>query len=259
VRSKRGPGDQRLETALADLVNALNAARVSWMVIGGIAVIARGVRRMTTDIDAAVRGDQSDVGSLLRALAKHQIVARIDDAERFASESLVLLLKHQSTGVEFDVSMAWTDFEQEAIAAASITSFGSVEAPMARPEDLIVFKAIAGRPKDIEDATALFVLYPKLDRNRIRVRPRRSQCRGRHRWRRLTRFGSPHKVTQGAQSSPARRLFVELAKGRTVTTKGTTHSRGACAPAYVATGVTELYREVVLGEEPESDTKRKRR
>jgi hypothetical protein len=27
------------------------------MVIGGIAVIARGVRRLTTDIDAAVRGD----------------------------------------------------------------------------------------------------------------------------------------------------------------------------------------------------------
>lgn len=28
------------------------------MVIGGIAIIARGVRRMTTDIDAVVRGDR---------------------------------------------------------------------------------------------------------------------------------------------------------------------------------------------------------
>jgi hypothetical protein len=40
------------------------------MVIGGIAVIARGVRRMTTDIDAAVRGDRIDVAALVRALAK---------------------------------------------------------------------------------------------------------------------------------------------------------------------------------------------
>lgn len=79
------------------------------MVIGGIAVIARGVRRMTTDIDATVRGDQLDVASLLKALAKKRIAPRIRDAERFASESLVLLLKHQPTDVEIDVSMAWTD------------------------------------------------------------------------------------------------------------------------------------------------------
>jgi hypothetical protein len=46
---------------------------------------------MTTDIDATVRGDQLDIVSLLKALAKKRIVPRIRDAERFASESLVLL------------------------------------------------------------------------------------------------------------------------------------------------------------------------
>jgi hypothetical protein len=109
VRSKRGRGDQRIEEALADLAAALNALAVPWMIIGGIAVIAHGVRRMTTDIDAAARGDRADVGTLLRALRKKRIVPRIDDAETFASVSLVLLLKHAPTGVELDVSMAWTD------------------------------------------------------------------------------------------------------------------------------------------------------
>lgn len=164
--------DRQLEKALADLTAALDATRVPWMVIGGIAVIARGVRRFTTDIDAAIRGDGLAIPPLLRALAKRRIVPRIDDAERFAAENLVLLLKHVPSRVELDVSLAWTAFEHEAIASAEVAPFGAVKAPMARPEDLIVFKAIAGRGKDIEDATALLVLYPKLDLGRIRDRVR---------------------------------------------------------------------------------------
>jgi hypothetical protein len=41
---------------------------------------------------------------------------------------------------------------------------------MAQAEDLVAFKAIAGRPKDIEDATALLVLHPEMDRARLRER-----------------------------------------------------------------------------------------
>ncbi len=41
---------------------------------------------------------------------------------------------------------------------------------MARPEDLIVFKAIAGRGRDMDDLTALLTLYPKVDLVRIRAR-----------------------------------------------------------------------------------------
>lgn len=61
---------------------------------------------------------------------------------------------------------------EQALAALKVAAFGTVKAPMARPEDLIVFKAIAGRGKDIEDATALLVLYPKLDLRRVRDRVR---------------------------------------------------------------------------------------
>lgn len=71
------------------------------MVIGEIAIIARGVRRMTADIDAVVQGDRTNVPSLLRRLAKKRIVPRIDDAEAFVRESMVPLLRHDPTGVEF--------------------------------------------------------------------------------------------------------------------------------------------------------------
>lgn len=164
--------DHRLEEALRDLTAALRATRAPWMIIGGIAVIAHGVRRFTADIDAAIRGDQIDIASLIEVLAKRRIVPRIARAEAFAHESLVLLLRHERSGVEFDVSLAWTDFEHQAIAAASVAPFGTVMAPMARPEDLIVFKSIAARGKDIDDVIALLTLYPTLDLSPIRARVR---------------------------------------------------------------------------------------
>lgn len=89
-----------------------------------------------------------------------------------ARANLVLLLRHEPTGVDFDVSFAWTSFEHEAIAASSMATFGTVTAPMAQPEDLIVFKSIAARGRDLDDAIALLTLYPDIDLERVRARVR---------------------------------------------------------------------------------------
>lgn len=43
---------------------------------------------------------------------------------------------------------------------------------MAQPEDLIVFKSIAARGRDIDDAVALLTLYPNIDLQRVRARVR---------------------------------------------------------------------------------------
>lgn len=160
--------EHRLEKALAEIASALRSAGVPWMVIGGIAIIARGVRRMTTDIDVVVRGDETTPAAMLRALTTRRIVPRIADAETFARERLVLLLRHEPTGVDLDLSFGWTTFEHEALAARSDATYGSVVAPMARAEDLVIFKAMAARPKDIEDATALMLMHKEIDVDRVR-------------------------------------------------------------------------------------------
>lgn len=140
------------------------------MVIGGIAVIARGVRRMTTDIDVVVRGDSIEISKLLRILAKHAVEPRIDEAGAFAEKNLVLLLRHEPSGVDLDLSLGWTDFERAAIASSTKAAFGRASYPMARPADLVVFKALAARPKDIEDAAALLLMHAAIDLDDVRRR-----------------------------------------------------------------------------------------
>ncbi|HEY4239363.1 MAG TPA: nucleotidyltransferase [Kofleriaceae bacterium] len=161
--------DDDIEQALGALGAALGRVGAPWMVIGGIAVIAHGVRRMTTDIDAVVGGATS-IGAILRELEHERIVARIADAEAFARTSYVLLVRHEPTGVELDIAVAATAFEQEALDARVDTRFGGTAVPMARPEDLVLYKAFAGRPKDVEDATALLSLYRDIDIERVRKR-----------------------------------------------------------------------------------------
>lgn len=168
--SGRAKRDRLLEAALEALARGLTESRVPWAVIGGIAVIARGVRRFTTDIDVAVRGDAISVESLLKDLARFSISPRIADAVPFAEANLVLLLRHQESGVDLDVSLAWSAFEHDALATSTMTSFGRVRVPMCTAESLVVFKAIAGRPKDLEDAEALLALHPDIDRARARSR-----------------------------------------------------------------------------------------
>ena len=127
---------------------------------------------MTTDIDVAVRGDSLELEPLVATLEKHRIVARIPEAVPFARAHLVLLLRHQPTGVDIDLSFAWTTFEYEALAACQRVRYGGVDVPLARAEDLVIYKVVAGRPRDIEDARALLLLHDDVDLVRIRERVR---------------------------------------------------------------------------------------
>lgn len=203
--------DHRLERALRDLTAALAATGAPWMIIGGIAVMARGVRRFTADIDAAVRGDEIELPALVQALANKQIVPRVQDAIELARTNLVLLLRHEPTGVDFDVSFAWTSFEHEAIAAASVAAFGAVKAPMAQPEDLIIFKSIAGRGRDLDDAIALLTLYPDIDLERVRARVRQLAAAAEAP---ELAFGLETAITVAAQARPALKQKVRTTKPR---------------------------------------------
>jgi hypothetical protein len=151
--------DDALLRALRDLVSALEETGAPAMIIGGIAVIARGVPRQTVDIDAAIWAEGLDLDRLLHILSRHGIVPRIERARAFAEERQVLLLRHESSGTPLEVSLAWLAFERRALDRAEPIDFGGVTAPTATAEDLIVYKAVAWRDRDRSDIERLLLLH----------------------------------------------------------------------------------------------------
>lgn len=164
-----GSADTQLLAGLSALAAALEDVGAPSMIIGGIAVMARGVPRQTIDVDATVWGEGVDVAQLFAVLAEHDIVARIPDAEQLARSRQVLLLRHGPSGTPIDVSLAWLPFEQEALASAEVLRFGGIALRVARAEDLVILKAVAWRDRDRADIERLLLRHgASIDLGRVR-------------------------------------------------------------------------------------------
>lgn len=166
IVAKRTPA--RLPLApLPDLLRWWRAQRTRGIVIGGLAVSLLGRPRVTRDVDGLVLLEGPRWAGFLNAGARQGFEARIPDALSFAADSRVLLLRHQSTGIDIDVSLGCLAFEYEAVARARTMRISGLNIPLPTPEDLIIMKAVAHRERDLHDIDSLLAVQPRVDSRRI--------------------------------------------------------------------------------------------
>jgi hypothetical protein len=158
-----------LGAALAAVTKWLTAAGVEFAIIGGVAASLRGHPRLTKDVDVVVHAEEGTWEPLMRRGARHGLHPRIDDALPFARITRVLLLVHQPSRIEVDVSLGMLPFELELIARARPLRHGRLVFPLASAEDLVVMKSLALRPRDIADIEGIVASVPDLDIARIRA------------------------------------------------------------------------------------------
>lgn len=163
----RVPGP--LLQALAAVTAWLRQADVPCAVIGGVAASLLGRPRVTKDVDLVALVEDADVPGLLSLGEQHGIALRAADAVPFAKVTRVLLLRHEPSGIEIDLSLATLPFEREVIERAVERTIRGIAFRLATADDLVVMKAIALRPRDIADIEALLDTHPRLDLERIRA------------------------------------------------------------------------------------------
>jgi hypothetical protein len=143
-----------LVRAAAQVQKFLDQQRWKYCFIGGIAVQKWGQVRVTQYIDLTIFTGIGDELPVIDRLLK-SFPARIPGARAFARQNRVVLLRTRS-GIDLDVSCGAFAFEESVISRArKVQIRPGVRLQLCTAEDLIVYKAFAGRPIDWLDVESI--------------------------------------------------------------------------------------------------------
>jgi hypothetical protein len=128
----------------------LTRKRIPYVIIGGIAVQKWGRPRLTKDVDLTIAVPIEETEKIIDHIER-KFKSRVPNLKEFVRQTRVILI-FASNGREVDVSLALPGYEDLLMQRAQ--SFKLAPRKIVRvcsPEDLIIHKAVAGRPQDLSD------------------------------------------------------------------------------------------------------------
>jgi hypothetical protein len=140
---------------LAALDAALRRIGVRWYLFGAQAAILHGAARLTADVDATIDLGGRPVAGLVDALVREGFMPRVDDPAEFVARTHVLPTVHVGSGMGVDLVVAGTGIEALFFERSQRRTVEGVSVPVASAEDVVIMKILAGRPKDLDDASAI--------------------------------------------------------------------------------------------------------
>ncbi len=156
------------EKLLSRIGSYLTKHDLSYMIIGGQAVLLYGEPRMTRDIDITLGLSTDRLADLLGVIQDLALEPLPENLESFVKETMVLPTLDKNTGIRVDFIFSFTPYEKEAIKRARKIAILGQEVNFASPEDLIIHKIFAGRPRDLEDVKTILLKNSDLDSRYIR-------------------------------------------------------------------------------------------
>ncbi len=156
-------------SSILAILAALQAERVRYLIVGGLAVVHHGHVRFTADIDLVLDMLPDNLHRAIRALQtlgyRPRVPVRFEEYADPAARELWMREKnmkvfsvwspeHQATVIDLFVKCPF-DFERASTAADRLEIVPGVEASFVGLEDLLALKAAAARPLDLDDIAHL--------------------------------------------------------------------------------------------------------
>jgi len=150
------------------IINAFNKGKVTYVVVGGLAVVLHGHARLTADVDFIIGLDATNAAKAVKIASKLGFKPRVPvNPQDFAdSKKRALWIKQKGLtvfsfynsknpliGIDFfvDYPMNFKDILSRSV----VKQLGKIPIRICSINDLIKMKMKAGRPKDLEDARIL--------------------------------------------------------------------------------------------------------
>ena len=126
-----------------------------------------GFPRVTADLDLTVDLGGLDPESFVRKLVKAGFAPRFSDPE-FIAATRVIPVVQTSTGLPIDLVLAGPGLEQRFLDEVELARIADRSIPILSPENLVVTKLLAARPKDLQDIRELIAIRDQtIDHDRI--------------------------------------------------------------------------------------------
>jgi predicted nucleotidyltransferase len=157
-----------LEALLARIAEGLDSRGIPYMLIGGQAVLLYGEPRLTRDVDVTLGAGPEQLPAVLNLAEQSGWKVLVATPQEFVARTLVLPCEEHESGIRIDFIFTFSPFEQQAIERARLVQVGGAQVRFATPEDLIIYKVMAGRPRDLDDVRSILRKNPALDWRYVR-------------------------------------------------------------------------------------------
>jgi hypothetical protein len=156
-----------LEDAYKKIVTFLNREKYKYIIIGGIAAGTIGEARVTGDIDVDIIIDGENISPFLDKAAKAGFKVSKKRCLESVRQTGVFQINCEDFHIDFII--ASTDIELSAFKRAKTRKLYGIKALFPTPEDMILFKIIPERDKDLVDAKNIILRHrDKLDMRYLR-------------------------------------------------------------------------------------------
>ena len=162
-----------LTRRVVDLTELFDRLGVVYAVMGGLAVRMYGIPRATYDIDFTTAIEREQLPRLYKSIEK--LGCTVPEAyesgwvDQVAGMPLVKLhLLVEDNGIDVDLFFAESPFQKSILNRRRRTEINGASAYLVSPEDLILLKLIAGRPRDFADVYDILFIQTSLDSDYMR-------------------------------------------------------------------------------------------
>jgi len=156
-----------LKKLIEKIAKEFEKHKIDYMIIGGQAVLIYGEPRLTKDIDITIGANIDKYRDILNIVQNLNLKILPKDPYKFVKDTMVLPLLDEKTGFRIDLIFSSTEYEKEALKRVNKIKIGDTYVNYVSVEDLIIYKIISGRERDLEDLKTILIKNKKIDEKYI--------------------------------------------------------------------------------------------